>query len=129
MCIGLPLQVLRIAGTRGLAQGRGRREWVDLRLVGPCEPGQWLLVFQGAARECLSPERAAEIDAALDLLEQALDFNPDGTLPATDPGFPLPSAMRADDLARLTGVAFPPATPDAVAGPTDPSHPTAENAP
>lgn len=126
MCIGLPLQLQCIEGTSGLARGRGRREWVDLRLVGPCEPGQWLLVFQGAARECLTPERAAEIDAALDLLEQALLPHPDGSLPAADPGFPLPSAMRADELARLTGADLPPATPAGSAGPTDPSRLTAE---
>jgi len=100
MCIGIPLQLVRIDGVHGLACGRGRRETVDLRLVGPCAVGDWLLVFQGAAREWLSAERAAEIHAALDLLEQAQagDAQADA-----DPGFALPSSMSAAQLAALIG--------------------------
>lgn len=100
MCIGLPMRVLSVLGHQGLVQGRGRRETVDLRLVGPCEPGQWLLVFNGAAREALEAGRADEINAALDLLEAGLA----GTAtPDDDPGFELPSAMSAERLAALTG--------------------------
>lgn len=100
MCIGLPMRVLRIDAHQGLVQGRGRRDTVDLRLVGPCEVGDWVLVFQSAAREKLDPQRAAEIDAALDLLEQGLSGAHDAS---ADPGFALPSAMSAADLAALTG--------------------------
>lgn len=100
MCIGMPMQLLSVQGHQGLAQGRGRCEPVDLRLVGAVGPGQWLLVFNGAAREALDCERAAEIDAALDLLEAGLA----GTAsPDDDPGFELPSAMSAERLAALTG--------------------------
>jgi hydrogenase expression/formation protein HypC len=100
MCIGLPMRLLSGTGSHGLVQGRGRRETVDLRLVGAVEPGQWLLVFHGAAREALEPERAAEIDAARDRLEAGLA----GTAtPDDDPGFELPSAMSAERLAALTG--------------------------
>lgn len=102
MCIGLPMRLLSASGTHGRVQGRGRHETVDLRLVGPVEPGQWLLVFNGAARETLEPERAAEIDGALDLLQAGLA----GTAtPDDDPGFELPSAMSAERLAALTGAA------------------------
>ena len=100
MCIGLPMRLLEITGTQGLVQGRGRREVVDLRLVGPVEAGQWLLIFNGAARETLDAERAAEIDAALDLLEQGLAGAHDA---AADPGFALPSAMSAAQLRAITG--------------------------
>jgi len=100
MCIGMPLQLQRIDGVHGLACGRGRRETVDLRLVGPCAVGDWLLVFQGAAREWLSPERAAEIHAALDLLEQARTGDAQAD---ADPGFALPSSMSAAQLAALVG--------------------------
>ena len=100
MCIGLPMRLLALAGTQGLVQGRGRRETVDLRLVGPCDVGQWLLIFNGAAREALEPDRAAEIDAALDLLEQGLAGMHDA---GADPGFALPSALSSAQLRVLTG--------------------------
>lgn len=101
MCIGLPLRLIAITGTQGLVQGRGRCETVDLRLVGPCEIGQWLLIFNGAAREALEPDRAAEIDAALDLLEQGLAGVHDAD---ADPGFALPSAFSTAQLRALTGL-------------------------
>lgn len=100
MCIGQPLQVIEVLGERALAEGRGMREWVDTRLVGAVAPGDWLLVFLGAARERLDAERAAEIGAALDLLAGGLAGHHD---PAADPGFALPSAMSAEALAALTG--------------------------
>ncbi|MBL8343917.1 MAG: HypC/HybG/HupF family hydrogenase formation chaperone [Rubrivivax sp.] len=116
MCIGWPMQVLSsgeaaallgiapegaepAAAERALAQGRGRTEHVDLRLVGPCAPGDWVLVYQGAARERLDPQRAAEIHAALDLVERGLGGA--GDLADTDPGFELPSAMSPAQLAAL----------------------------
>jgi hydrogenase expression/formation protein HypC len=101
MCIGIPMVVLESLGISARASGRAGSELVDLRLVGPVEPGQWLLVFQGAARERLAAQRAAEIDAALDLLEAGLAGRHDSQRPA-DPGFALPSAMSADELAALT---------------------------
>lgn len=106
MCIGLPMRLIAITGigtaTQGLVQGRGRRETVDLRLVGPCEVGQWLLIFNGAAREALAADRAAEIDAALDLLEQGLAGVHDAS---ADPGFALPSALSRAQVRALTGQA------------------------
>jgi hydrogenase expression/formation protein HypC len=107
MCIGLPMQLSEHGGLHARAAGRGREERIDLRLVGECAPGDWVLVFQGAARERLHPQRAAEINAALDLLEQGLGG---GTLDAgADPGFALPSAMSAAALAALAGHGAPPA--------------------
>lgn len=100
MCVGLPMRVLQAGGTEALVEGRGRRERVDLRLVGACAAGDWVLVFQGAARERLHPARAAEIDATLDLLERGLAGQP---VHAHDPGFALPSAMSAETLAALAG--------------------------
>lgn len=101
MCIGIPMRVLEAGPGGALAERRGRIERVDLRLVGPCEPGQWLLVFQGAARELLEPQRAAEIDAALGLLEAGLAG--DHERASGDPGFALPSALSAEQVAALAG--------------------------
>lgn len=84
-----------------LVAGRGRLERIDTRLVGALAAGDWVLVFQGAARERLDAARAAEIGTALDLVEAALRGDADGA--AADPGFDLPSAMSAEQLAALGG--------------------------
>ena len=105
MCIGLPMHIVESRPGAALALGRGRREQIDCRLVehggAALEPGQWVLVFNGAARERLDAARAAEIDAALDLLDAALGG--DAAHAGADPGFALPSAIDARALARLTG--------------------------
>lgn len=102
MCIGMPLRVIEAWPGAALAEGRGLRERVDTRLVGDVAPGQWLLVFQGAARECIDATRAAEVNAALDLLDAALTGNDAGPA-ADDPGFELPSRWSAAQLAALAG--------------------------
>lgn len=108
MCIGTPMRVVEAWHGCALAEGRGRVEHIDTRLVAgdaACASGQWLLVFQGAAREALEPQRAAEIDAALDLLEAALAG--DAEQAAADPGFVLPSSMSAAQLQSLIEGAKP----------------------
>lgn len=103
MCIGLPMRTLEAWSGQALVEGRGRVETIDTRLVGDCAAGDWLLVFHGAAREKLDADRAAEIDAALDLLEAGLSGDVLGA--GAYPGFALPSAMSADQLAARTGAA------------------------
>lgn len=117
MCIGTPMLVVDARPDQAVVQGRGRRETIDTRLVGDCAPGEWLLVFQGAARERLEAQRAAEIDAALDLLEAGMagDF----AAATADPGFVLPSSMSAEQLAALT--AAPRAAEPALAVPAGPA--------
>jgi hydrogenase expression/formation protein HypC len=108
MCIGIPMKLITTGMLAGQAAGRGRSEEIDLRLVGPCAVGEWVLVFQGAARERLDAERAAEINAALDLLERGMaghDVDTDA-----DPGFVLPSSMSAEQLAALAGAVPPSVT-------------------
>lgn len=43
----------------------GRRERVDMRLVGEQPPGTWLLVFLGAARDVIDERRAMHTRDAL----------------------------------------------------------------
>ena len=101
------MRIVEAGPGSALAQGRGRSERIDCRLVehegAALAPGQWVLVFNGAARERLEAVRASEIDAALDLLEAAFAGNAAGA--GADPGFVLPSALGAAALARLTGQA------------------------
>lgn len=47
-------------------------ELVDLSLVGEVKPGEWLLVFLGAARERLTAARADEIRRALEGVAAAM---------------------------------------------------------
>lgn len=102
MCVGLPMQVREATEHAARVYGRGEERHVTLALVGPCRTGDWLLIFQDVAREKLSPVRATEINAALDLLEAALagDFT---RATNDDPGFALPSALNAAELRALTG--------------------------
>ena len=86
MCIGTPMQVLEATAGQALAEGRGRTEKLDTRLVGDCRRGDWLLVFQGAARDRLDAGLAGDAAAA-----------------QADAGFTLPSAMSAEQLAALSG--------------------------
>lgn len=110
MCIGLPMQV--IATRDGFAQvrGRGDEREVNTALVGDCAIGDWLLIFIDGAREHISAERAAEVNATLDLLEDSLAGCYDAAA-ADDPGFALPSSMSAAQLAALAGLPSPKTTP------------------
>jgi hydrogenase expression/formation protein HypC len=72
MCIGLPMRVLESREFFALCERRGEIRQVDTRLVGTQPAGSWLLVFLDAAREVLSPERAREVDEALEILELAM---------------------------------------------------------
>lgn len=107
MCIGLPMSV--VAARPGFAQvvGRGERREVTTALVGEVQPGDWLLVFLDAARERIDATRADEVNATLDLLQAALE----GSSAATDPGFDLPSALSAGQIAALYGAPLPKENP------------------
>lgn len=103
MCIGIPMQVLTVEPGHAWAQGRGQRRRVNTALVGEPQPGDWLLVFLDGARERLDAQRAIEVNAALDLIDSALGVAGAGADPGSDPGFTLPSAMSAADVAALSG--------------------------
>lgn len=107
MCIAIPMNV--VAARPGFAQVVGRGEWreVNTALVGDVQPGDWLLVFLDAARELIDARRAAEVNATLDLLQAALA----GTSAAADPGFALPSALSAAQIAVLSGTPLTKETP------------------
>ena len=72
MCIGIPMQVVSTTEGRAWCEGRGRRQELDVMLVGMQPPGTWVLAFQDSAVRVLSPEGAAQTNAALDALEAVL---------------------------------------------------------
>jgi len=78
MCMATPMEVLRADDHRAWCRDRdGSEVVVDTILTGPVAPGQWLLVFLGAAREVVSAEDAAKVSAALDALEAAMTGDTD----------------------------------------------------
>ena len=72
MCIGIPMQVADIGDGRRWCEGRGRREQLDMMLVGDAPPGTWVLAFQGSARRLMTADEAARTNDALDALEAVL---------------------------------------------------------
>jgi hydrogenase assembly chaperone HypC/HupF len=73
MCIGIPMQVVSCAGYVAHCQTPSSAvapvETVDLSLVGECQPGTWVLVFLGAAREVLAEATALQMLDALSALQ------------------------------------------------------------
>ena len=72
MCIGIPVQIVSVAENDSWCEGRGQRVMLNLALVGEQPPGSWVLAFQGSAVRVLTPEEAAQTNAALDALAAAL---------------------------------------------------------
>jgi hydrogenase assembly chaperone HypC/HupF len=77
MCLGIPMQVVEIDGAFAWCEGRGRRERLNTLLAGEISPGDWVYAVLGHARERLAPERAAELNLALDGLAAALQGESD----------------------------------------------------
>lgn len=102
MCIGIPMQVIDTRPGFATVHGRGEEREVNTALIGECAPGDWLLIFIDGARERIDAERAAEVNATLDLLGSAFLDTHNAQAEAA---FTLPSAMSADQLAALTGKA------------------------
>lgn len=72
MCLGIPMQVDRVAGGVALAHTRaGEERAVGLALVGDVAPGTWVLVHVDTAVRLLDPEEARLIADALDGLAAA----------------------------------------------------------
>lgn len=95
MCIGFPMQVISAGADRATVRRGDEQQVIGTALVGPVQPGDWLLVFLGDAREHLDATRAAEIDATLALVAHALPLSAGTATPAP---FDLPSAMSAEQL-------------------------------
>lgn len=88
--------------------GRGETRRVRTALVGDVNPGDWLLIFIDSAQERLDAQRAREISATLDLLEDALAGVPlHLSADAPDTAFELPSSWTTDQLRVLSGARAP----------------------
>lgn len=83
MCLAVPMRVVSADGTSARCVGRSGPAELDTLLTGPLRPGDWVLAFLGSAREVVSAEEAARVDAALDALEAAMR----GDASAVEAGF------------------------------------------
>ena len=101
MCIGIPMQVMSVEPGFANVAGRSETRRVGTLLIDNVEPGQWLLVFLDDAREAITPERAAEVNATLDLLAVAIGQDASPAFP-NDAGFVLPSEMNLSAVQRMT---------------------------
>jgi hydrogenase expression/formation protein HypC len=72
MCVGTPMRVVASEGAFAVCEGRGRRERIDLALVGAPPVGTWILAYQGTAVRTMSDAEAAATSTALDALEAVL---------------------------------------------------------
>lgn len=77
MCIGIPM-IVRELPDEGVAicEGRGKREKIDIMMVGPLEIGTYVLTWNGNATDVITEERAAQVNKALDSLEKAMNGLP-----------------------------------------------------
>jgi hydrogenase expression/formation protein HypC len=72
MCIGIPLQVIECEEQTAICGAGGRRERLNIVLVGPQAVGTWLLAYQGSAIRVLTEDEALQTRAALAALDAAM---------------------------------------------------------
>jgi hydrogenase expression/formation protein HypC len=73
MCIGMPMQVVNMESeTAAWCVDGDERVLLDMMLVGPQSAGTWVLAFQGAARQVMTANDAAQTRVALQALSAAL---------------------------------------------------------
>lgn len=82
MCISIPMQVVAWQGEGEFAwvERAGRRELVNMMLLGSRPIGTWVLTSLGLAREVVEGEQLAQIEEALAALDAALAGNYDPAL-------------------------------------------------
>ncbi len=74
MCIGIPMKILELPSEgRAICEGRGKKENIDVMMIEDPQIGEWILYWNGMATKRLTPERAAKIGAAIDLLEDVVN--------------------------------------------------------
>jgi len=79
MCLSIPQRVVAWEGDGDFAwvERDGRRERVNMLLIGPQPVGSWVLTSLGLAREVVEGEHLALIEEALAALAASLEGNYD----------------------------------------------------
>lgn len=84
MRVGIPMNVMEAGESMAWCEGRGRRERLNMLLVGPQEAGTGVLAFEGSVREVLTGEQAAQFNDAPDTVEAVMNGSPDISAHFTD---------------------------------------------
>lgn len=81
MCLSIPKQVVECEGAGDFAwvERDGKRERINMMLLGPQPVGTWVLTQLGLAKEVIDPEQLVLIEEALTALAASLDgdYDPD----------------------------------------------------
>jgi hydrogenase assembly chaperone HypC/HupF len=77
MCVGIPMQVISCEDGMAECEGRGRRERLNVMLLGDLAPGAWVLAYQGSAVREISADEARHTGNALDALDAAMHGSAD----------------------------------------------------
>lgn len=105
MCLGIPMQIIRVDGIAAEVTDGTQSHLVDLSLTPGVQAGDWVLTFLGAAREVLSEDEARKITAALGGLQSLMNGGELGDafadLEARDPALP-PHLQAAHDAGKST---------------------------
>ena len=93
MCVGVPLQVVECDDQFAVCEAGGRRERLNIMLIGPQPAGTWVLSFQGSGIRVISEDEAQQTRTALAALDAARNGNDDldvffADLTAREPSLP-----------------------------------------
>lgn len=77
MCLGIPMQVMRVKEQVAQCRNGDEQEMIDISLVARPLAGDWLLVHLGSARQSLSDEDARQIRDALDAVSLVMQGGKD----------------------------------------------------
>ena len=73
MCIAIPMQVVSSEEMRAVCRNGQGTETVSTELSGPVAPGDWVLVFQGAAQRKMEEDEALKMRTALFALSDVME--------------------------------------------------------
>jgi len=60
MCLGIPMKIVKIDGTKGVARAEGLRRDVDLQFLKNPRIGEYVIIHAGFAIEKIDEEKAIE---------------------------------------------------------------------
>ena len=78
MCIAIPMQVCESLDVVAWCEGMGKREKVNMMLVGEQPLGTWVLVFKGSALRVVDEDEARKTSDALTALNQVMQGDASG---------------------------------------------------
>lgn len=80
MCLSVPMRIVELeaGGDLAIVERHGRRERINMLLVGAQPVGSWVLVSLGFAKEVVDEDQRALIEDALEALAASLadDYDP-----------------------------------------------------